>query len=222
REVEVEPASRDGFDRSWLGARARGFLLAYRLATPEELAADPAAAIDAYRQVRGLVSLEEAPAFLRYNRAVTGIERGDGLEAARQLAAALEEHPRFREQPDAAGSLFARAFRSAYDAGRYAEAAEIAALERAAFPARTSAADRLLVASPRRVQELSEPGSAAEAEALLDSVRRDQPDIAERLTEAACPAAVLSALRAGDFPRAKRLAERLPAPGGLDGASMSF
>src|SRR5262249_7266046 len=76
----VEPASRDGCDRSWLGARARGFLLAYRLATPEELAADPAAAIDAYRQVRGLVSLEEAPAFLRYNRAVTGIERGDGLE----------------------------------------------------------------------------------------------------------------------------------------------
>src|SRR5262249_61085025 len=48
REVEVEPASRDGFDRSWLGARAPGFLLPYRLATPAEPPAAPAPAARAH------------------------------------------------------------------------------------------------------------------------------------------------------------------------------
>jgi hypothetical protein len=222
REVEVEAISKQGFDRRWLGGRSRGFLLAYKLATPAELAADPAAAVDAYRQVRAPEDLEAAPTFLRYNRAARALDRGEAAEAARLLALAVAERPAFREHSDEIGVAFARAFRAAYDEKRFVEAWEIARLDLETLPGRASAEDRLVAAAAKRIEALSDGGRPAEAEDLLDQVRREHPELASRLDRAACPSAALAAVREGDFERAQRLALRFEAsiPGVGAGSSL--
>jgi hypothetical protein len=168
------------------------------------------------------VDLEEATAFLRYNAALGAEERGEAAASARQLARAVEEHPAFRERSDEIGMIFARAFRTAYDAGKFSDALEIAGLDLATLPDRASAKDRLLAAAARRVEELSDKDNLPEAEALMDTVAGEHPDIASRLDRAVCPAAVLAAVRERDFDRARRLAARFDgaASGIPEGASL--
>src|SRR5262245_41864026 len=78
RSVDVETTAPDGFDAHRNAARAGRILLAYKLATPEEITARGSRAIvDLYRGVGQPIPLEHAPAFVWHNSGKRALERGD-------------------------------------------------------------------------------------------------------------------------------------------------
>jgi hypothetical protein len=209
RPIDVEATSPRGWDVTRDVRRIAGFLLAYRLATPEDLARDGVAALyDQYRGVESAVPVERAAAFVWHVRGEALIERGEGPRAAVAFARAASLHPGLAARSVTLRAGFARAFSESYEAGRFDEAFTIAQLESAAVGPSTSSRERLQAAAVQRIAAHVDAGEPAAAEAVLLAAVAAAPDAARRLERATCPSIAAAAVRAGDFARAERLADR--------------
>lgn len=213
-DLDIESTSARGFDLSRDLELFRRFVIAYKYATPEELQKYGAMAI--FEEFHGLgkpVSLERAAAFLWHNTGERALDKGEGPRAA---ACFLQE---FRLNPDLAfrserlGVYLARAFRMEYEEGRFDTAYQIAETELQIFPGRTTARDRFLAAASKRIQEACDAGSSEKAEGVLGLARvtLEVPADLVRLERETCPRIAAAAVRAGEWDRARRMAESFAA-----------
>ncbi|HEX6853179.1 MAG TPA: hypothetical protein VF139_17420, partial [Candidatus Polarisedimenticolaceae bacterium] len=209
RPIDVEATSARGWDVTRDVRRIAGFLLAYRLATPEDLAREGVGALyDQYRDVEPPVPVERAAAFVWHVRGEALVERGEGTRAAEAFARAARLHPGLAARSVTLRAGFARAFSDSYESGRFDEAFAIAERECAAVGPSTSSRERLQAAAVQRIVAHVEADEPAAAEAVLQAAIAAAPEVAHRLERATCPSIAAAAVRAGDFARAERLAER--------------
>ncbi|HEX4826562.1 MAG TPA: hypothetical protein VFV19_19860 [Candidatus Polarisedimenticolaceae bacterium] len=209
RSVDIETTAPDGFDARKNAGRAGRLLLAYKLATPEEISARGSRAIvDLYRGVGEPIPLEHAPAFVWHNSGKRALEHGDAVSAAVFFREAAALHPAVSMGLEGTETALAQAFRIAYDGGRFEEAYDIAAMGIAIVPDHVSGRDRLIAAGVQRIEAAADAGDPELADAVLQDVRRLTGDRAERFERGAIPVIIACALRVGDWPTAGRLADR--------------
>lgn len=224
REVDVETTTPRGFDVRGDPERLQSFLLAYKLATPQDIASGGLGAIlDQYQGIETPVELDRALAFLWHNVAERRLERGDAFGASQAFRRVAALHPDLAHRSEALQLGFAKAFRLEYEAGRFDAAFAVARLEIEALPDRTSARDRLLGAAIQRIEAEADAGDSAAAETVLDEVARIAPDLERRIERHGCPPIVAAAVRLGQWDRAHRLAERYAAaePDPVEGARLA-
>ncbi len=214
RLVYVDSASPAGFDASRERARFREFLLAYKLATAQEIEARGLDALwDEFKGLQRPVTLEEGVAFLWRNAGERALERGDAAAGAEAYREAWILRPDAGPQFDQMLAALARAFRIEYDAARFDTAFRIAAIENEMLPGRASVQDRLLAAAMHRIEAAADAGDAGLAESLLDEAAAPFPDGTRRLEAEACPRIAAAAVRAGNWELARRMARRYAAAG---------
>jgi hypothetical protein len=196
RTIDVETTQRHGFDRE----KARPELAAIEETRTGEPRSD-------YREL----PLEAAIGFGWLNRAWRELEAGRATEAAEHASLAVA-HLGLERESDAEElqRLFTRAFRTEYEQGRFDAALAIARLDASSFPETTTSRDRLLAAAAKVIEHASEADQPSRAESILDDTvlrLRGTPD-GERIVRQTAPIAAASAVRAGEFDRAARLAAR--------------
>ena len=212
RSIDVEATTARGWDVTRDVRRIAGFLLAYRLAAPEDLAREGVAALyDQYRGVEPPAPVERAPAFVWHVRGEALVEQGEGRRAADAFARSALLHPGLAARSVTLRAGFARAFSEAYEAGRFDEAFRVAEIECGAVGPTTSARERLQAAAVQRILARVDAGDPAAAESILDTAVGVAPELARRLERATCPAIAAAAVRAGDYARAERTAGRFAA-----------
>jgi hypothetical protein len=215
RRVEVESTSRKGFDLhpQWIPAT--------------DPFADPDYGLNAsfgkYRGVEGGeaegVDLERAVGFLWHNAGRRALERGEALRAAQSF---LEESKLAPSGPNSEtlGMLLAQAFRLAYESGNFEDAYRIADIGMQIFPGQTTARDRLLAASLKRIEANCDQGRIVESKEILDRTERTvgSPEDVMRLERGACPVIAAAAVRLEDWNLASSMAQRFIAaePDGLE------
>lgn len=209
RSVDIEATAPDGFDAR-RGARSAGrLLLAYKIATPDEIAARGArAVVDAYEGIGAPVPLEHAPAFVWHNAGQRALLRMDALGAARCFRSAQLRHPDVATPLDASEIAVARAFRIAYDEARFEDAYRIAVIGVDLAPGHVSARDRLVAAAVQRIELAADAGNPALAESVLTEVRGLTQDGAAGFERRAIPGIVGATVRVGDWACAERLSRR--------------
>jgi hypothetical protein len=154
--------------------------------------------------------LEAAVGLAWLNRSWHDLEAGAAVDAARGVRRALRRLPAAAAQIDDARLLLARAFGLEYDAGRFDNAFEIAAIDAGLFPDRTTARDRLVAAAIKRIESNCETDEPARALAVLDAVRRafeGAPELA-RLERRTYPGIAAAAVRLADWDLAREISER--------------
>jgi len=207
RRIEVESTSRTGFDlrpKPVLGpetlpdpgyganAGGVGVPLAALVPAPEG------------------VDLERAVGFLWHNSGRRALEQGEALRAARCFLEEARREPLEASQSETLGMLLARAFRLEYEAGNFDDAYRIAEIGAQIFPGQTTARDRLLAASLKRIEATCDAGRIVEAEEILDRTgsAAGNPVDVRRLERGACPLIAAAAVRLEDWERAARMARR--------------
>ena len=209
RSVDIETTAPDGFDARRNAGRAGRVLLAYKLATPEEISARGSRAIvDLYRGIGAPIALEHAPAFVWHNSGKRALERGDAGSAAVFFQEAAQRHPAVSMGLEGTETALAQAFRIAYDAAQFDDAYDIAAMGVSIFPEHVSARDRLIAAGVQRIEAAADAGNPSLAESVLLDVRHLTQERNPRFERNAIPTVVVSAVRAKDFEAARRLVER--------------
>ena len=211
RDVDIETTSSRGFDLGRDLEIFRRFVIAYKYATPDEVARNGTAAI--FEEFHGIgkpLQLERATSFLWNNTAERALDRGQASKAA---AAYLEEFHLNREmayRSDRIPLYLARAFRMVYEDGLFDEAYRIAAIELEMFPSKTTTRDRFLAAASKRILMACELGAPDQAERILElaesSTTVSSDDV--RLEREACPRIAATAVREGDWELARRMAQR--------------
>jgi hypothetical protein len=209
RAIDVETTAPDGFDaRGDTGAATR-ILLAYKLATPEEIARrGEREIVDRYEHVGPAVPLEDGAAFVWHNAAERALARGDGSGAVRRILAGETRFPGVAASHETLQAELGRAFRLDYDEGRFDDAFATAAIGVGLDPALVSAQDRLIAAAAQRVERLVDDGSVEQAESVLVDLRNVLGNGAARFERHVLPVIVAAAVRVGDWERASRLADR--------------
>lgn len=209
RSIDVESVSPDGFDFSGDLRRFRRFVLAYKFATTEEMETlGPEALLARFSHFAPPVSLERALAFLWHNTGTQALARGDVVRAARCFQQKYRRHPMLAAREEITASPLAHAFRIAYEAGRFTEALDVAAVDVSVFPTLTSPRDRLLGAALKLIQRSCDDRQPSEAEEVLDRVALllgPGPDLF-RFQREVCPEIAAAAVRAGDRRLARRAA----------------
>ena len=230
RNVDIESTSADGFDLRRNPIRFRRFILAYKLAAPEDPpSADPGrtpekrseheaegASRELYAALQeapgegAAVSLEQGVAFLWHNTAERHLDQGEPLQSARDFREVFRLYPDLARRSDALAGSLARAFRIEYEAGRFETAYQIAAIELEIFGQKTSTRDRFLAVASKRIEGACEAGRAAEAQEILDSSRAllSAPSDGTRLERQNAPRIAAAAVTTGDWRRAREMAER--------------
>lgn len=224
RSIDVETTAPDGFDARRGTRKAGRILLAYKLATTDEIAARGAAAVvESYQGIRAPIPLEDAPAFVWHNSGKRALERGDAVTAARAFDEAATRHPGVAMAIEGSELAIARAFRIAYDEARFGDAYAIALMGVKLTPQHVSARDRLIAAAIQRIEAASKAGDIAAAEAILDDVRGILFLSTDGFERGAIPGIVAAAIRVGDWTRAERLAARYAAvePDPVEGVRMA-
>jgi len=212
RGVDVETTAPTGFDVRRDPTRLLRFLRAYRLATDAEIASrGPWAAFDEYRGIEAPVPLASAVAFVWHTHGERLLEQGRAEEAARAFLEVHRLHPDLARRSEALREGLARAFRIAYEAGRFDESFRVAAIDVAVTSGRTTAKDRLLAAAWKRVYRDVDAGDTAAAENVIDDVAAIAPEVAAVFERQACPLVATAAVRMGSAVRAHRMAERFAA-----------
>jgi hypothetical protein len=212
RSVDIEATAPDGYDARRNAGRSGRILLAYKLATPEELSARGSRAIvDAYEGIGSPIPIEHAPAFVWHNTGKRALERGDAGRAAISFREAAARHPGVAMGMDGTETALAQAFRISYDAGQFEDAYAIAAMAFQFVPDHVSARDRLVAAGVHRIEAAADSGNPRLADAVLQDVRRLTGDNAARFERGAIPTIISCALRTGDLETAGRLAIRYEA-----------
>jgi len=206
RTVDVETTQRYGFDRgsARLAPQGSGVEETRTGGIGPSRAAPPAAA---YREV----PLEAAVVFAWLNRAWRELETGQATAAAEHAhRAAVYLAATSGSEAEELQRLFARAFRTQYEVGRFDDALAIARLDTEVFPGITTSRDRLLAAAAKVIEEASDDDDPARAETILDDVARrlDGTRDAERIVRQLAPLVAAAAVRGGEFERAARLAAR--------------
>jgi hypothetical protein len=216
RQVEVESTSRKGFDLHPRFAGSR-----QSLTDPDfGLEASPGDSLggDGDPGPAG-VDLERAVGFLWHNEGRRALERGEALHAAQAF---LEESKVAPSGPNSEilGMFLAQAFRLVYESGNFEEAYRIADIGLQIFPGQTTAKDRLLAASLKRIEAGCDEGRMAESREILDQTEREvgTSEDALRLERGACPVIAAAAVRMQDWSLAARMAQRFIAaePDGLE------
>lgn len=209
RVVDVEATASRGFDVRRDPERLGRFLLAYKLATEEEVRTLGAKAVfDQYLGVAPPVDLSTAVAFLWDNRAQRLLEGGMADGVAEAFLEAHRVLPDLARSSPATAAGLARAFLLFYEAGRFEEAYRVATIDLEIYPGATSAQDRLFAAAARRVDAAADAGLPAVAEAILDDAGRLAPSAKAKLERELVPRVAAAAVRVGDWERAARLATR--------------
>ena len=206
RRIEVESTSRTGFD------------LRPKVDLGPESLSDPgygsnASALGVPASSASLpegVDLERAVGFLWHNRGRRALEEGDAVRAARSFLEESRLEPPGASHSETLGMFLARAFRMAYEAGNFADAYRIAEIGVQIFPGQTTARDRLLAASLKRIEATCESERASEAEDILNSTASAVGNAVDvrRLERGACPLIAAAAVRSEDWDRATRMARR--------------
>jgi hypothetical protein len=207
RRIEVESTSRSGFD------------LRPKLEFSPDVLADPGYGSDALAAgvtpatlgtIPEGVELERAVGFLWHNRGRRDLEAGEALRATHAFLEESKLQPPGVSPSETLGMFLARAFRMAYEARNFQDAYRIAEMGVQIFPGQTTARDRLLAASLKRIEATCESGSISEAEEILNltgSTLRNAVDL-RRLERGACPLIAAAAVREADWDRARRMARR--------------
>ncbi len=207
RRIEVESTSRTGFD-----LRPKPDLVSESLSDPgygSNAAALGVPAAVAATLLEG-VDLERAVGFLWHNRGRRALEEGEAVKAARSFLEESRLEPPGASHSETLGMFLARAFRMAYEASNFEDAYLIAEIGIQIFPGQTTARDRLLAASLKRIEASCELGRLARAEEILNltgSAVGNAVDV-RRLERGACPVIAAAAVRAEDWDRASRMARR--------------
>lgn len=208
RSIDVEPTAPEGFDVHGDEVRVRAFLLAYKLATADEIAARGARALlDAHEGYSAPVDLHAAPAFVWYNEAERALERGEGLRAARTLFQGCLRHPGVAARPAAVEAIFSRAFRQDYDGHRFEDAYETAVLGVTLEPENASAVNRLVAAGAELVEAAAERGDTERGGSLVQDVIRRIGGEGRRFERSVLPTLIAAAVRTGAWDRADCLAD---------------
>ena len=209
-EILVEITSPAGFDLLRDLRRPR-WVAPYASATPAGLQQPTLQGVyGAYSVALEGASLEAGVAYLWHNRGQRALARGEPLLAAERFLTEHRLHPDLARRSDALAGALARAFRQEYDDGRFDSAYRIAEIDLTIYPGRTTGRDRLMAAALKRVLAACEAGDLAAAEEILAALRRaglPRHDL-DRLLREACPEIVAGAVRAGDWERAMRMADR--------------
>jgi len=205
RRIEVESTSRTGFD-----LRPKLDLGPESLSDPGYGSNAAVVGVPAASSLPEGVDLERAVGFLWHNRGRRALEEGEALRAARSFLEESRLEPPGTSPSETLGMFLARAFRMAYEAGKFDDAYRIAEIGVHIFPGQTTARDRLLAASLKRIEATCEAGSAAEAEEILNLTGLAAGNTVDirRLDRGACPLIAAAAVRAEDWDRASRMARR--------------
>ncbi|MCI0657179.1 MAG: hypothetical protein L0170_08930 [Acidobacteria bacterium] len=207
RRVEVESTSRTGFD-----LRPKLDLLPVSPSDPG-YGSNASATGEPPAMAASLpdgVDLERAVGFLWHNRGRRALEEGEAVKAARSFLEESRLEPPGASHSETLGMFLARGFRMAYEAGNFRDAYLIAEIGIQIFPGQTTARDRLLAASLKRIEATCESGRLSEAEEILNltvSAVGNAVDV-RRLERGACPLIAAAAVRAEDWDRASRMARR--------------
>jgi hypothetical protein len=207
RRIEVESTSRTGFD-----LRPKLDLSPVSPSDPGygSNASAPGAPPPLIASLPEGVDLERAVGFLWHNRGRRALEEGEAVRAARSFLEESRLEPTEASHQDTLGMFLARAFRMAYEAGNFRDAYLIAEIGIQIFPGQTTARDRLLAASLKRIEATCESGSLSEAEEILNLTGSAVGNAVDtrRLERGACPLLAAAAVRAEDWDLASRMARR--------------
>jgi hypothetical protein len=207
RRVEVESTSRTGFD-----LRPKLDLSPVSPSDPGygSNASAPGAPPTMAASLPEGVDLERAVGFLWHNRGRRALEEGEAVRAARSFLEESKLEPPGASHSETLGMFLAQAFRMAYEAGNFRDAYLIAGIGIQIFPGQTTARDRLLAASLKRIEATCESGSLSEAEKILNLTASTVGNVVDvrRLERGACPLIAAAAVRAEDWDRASRMARR--------------
>jgi regulator of sirC expression with transglutaminase-like and TPR domain len=208
RSIDVETTLPGGFDSH----RSRGHD-ERRRRTPYRPVVDGAPEAGSSEVWPLSMSLEAAVGLAWLNRSWHDLDRGAPLEAALGVERALERLPGAVDQIDGARMLLARAFSVEYDAGRFENAFEIAAIDAGLFPERTTARDRLVAAAIKRIESSCDADDPARALEVLDAVKRTFHGAPEflRLERRTYPGMAAAAVRLADWDLAREIADRYAA-----------
>jgi hypothetical protein len=147
------------------------------------------------------------------------------MRAARALYQEYRLDPGLARSSESLPWCLARAFRIEYEAGRFDNAYEIAAMDVEIFPGRTTPRDRLLAAAVKRVEAACTRGDAPGAERVLDTARDlvSETDDVARLEREVCPRIAATAVRAGAWDLAERMVLRflLVEPDAVESAQLA-
>ncbi len=202
RAIDIETTQRHGFDRQAREAAAAD--------AADRTGIEETRTGGAHSEYREL-PLEAAIGFGWLNRAWRELEGGRAIVAAEHASRALAHLGTSRETDvEELQKLFTRAFRAEYEQGRFDEALAIARLDASAFPETTTSRDRLLAAAAKVIEGAAEADEPARAESILDDtvLRLRGTHDAERIVRQTAPITAASAVRAGEFDRAARLAAK--------------
>ena len=157
--------------------------------------------------------LERAVGFLWHNTGRRALERGEALRAAESFLEESKLEPLEASRTETVGMFLARAFRLDYEAGNFGEAYRIAEIGMEIFPGQTTARDRMLAATLKRIEGACEAGQADAAEEILNQAAASvkSPVDIRRLERGSCPTIAAAAVRAEDWERAGRMALRFNA-----------
>lgn len=209
RVVDVETTVRDGFDARGNAVAWARFLLADRFGTNDEVALRGARELVEHQGTLGPdVPLADGAAFVWHNAAERALARGEGRAAALSLLAGETRYPGVAAGSERVQILLGRAFRVDYDAARFDDAYETAAIGVRLGPSVVTAHDRLIAAAAQRVERLADLGEVGQAEDILVELRGILGDGSGRFERHTLPMIVAAAVRIGDWERADCLADR--------------
>ena len=208
RKVEVETTSRNGFDLRQEPLPGPG-----TPGSPSYGANAGAAVPPGMEEVPDSVELERAVGFLWHNTGRRALEHGEALRAAESFLEESKLEPLEASRTETVGMFLARAFRLDYEAGNFGEAYRIAEIGMEVFPGQTTARDRMLAATLKRIEGACEAGQADAAEEILNQAAASvkSPVDIRRLERGSCPTIAAAAVRAEDWERAGRMALRFNA-----------
>jgi hypothetical protein len=154
--------------------------------------------------------LEAAVGFAWLNRSWHDLDRGAPVEAAQGIREALRRLPPAVDQVDGARLLMARAFSLEYDAGRFDNAFDIAAIDAALFPDKTTTRDRLVAAAIKQIEFRCERDEPERALGIIDAVKAAGADSPEtvRLERRTYPGIAAAAVRLQDWNLAREISGR--------------
>jgi len=214
RRVEIEPTSPRGYDVSRELTAFRGFVLANKYATTEELAQRGIEAVfNEFRRLSQPMPAERVVALLYQNAGTRALQAGDAAGAVRMLVNAARIYPDLAYRSENLRNTMAWTIREMYDANRLAEAFDLAELSVKLFPGRVTVRDRFLAVAARAVEEATAAGDLQGAQTMEERALGLIPDeeVRRRLEIYTAPALARAALAARDAPAARRHAARFRA-----------
>jgi hypothetical protein len=170
-----------------------------------------------------LVPLDAAVGFAWINEAWRSLEQGEAVPAGEQVLEAKRYLPDLA-RAEGVRRLLVLAFRQEYEAGRFDSAYRIAEIDVGLFPDSTTSRDRIVAAAMKRIEAACAAGVPQVGTSILDEVKRTCPATGElsKLELQTTPIIAAAAVRSGDWPLARRAAERYAAvePDPIEGARL--